>query len=173
MDDADALVEAYADPLLRRWTRMPVTSPADAHRWLAAQHDGWTTGERFSFAVLDDAGNLLGNVALKRPDPTGERAEVGYWTAAVARGRGVAPAAVRALTSWAFDRFAAEGLHRLELLHQVDNVASCRVAQKAGFRWEATLPPHPPFPREGHLHVRHVADAPEAGPHPVSAMMAG
>jgi hypothetical protein len=47
-------------------------------------------------------------------------------TAARARGRGVAHRALQALTDWAFTAFPGDGLTRLELLHQVDNTASCR-----------------------------------------------
>ncbi len=82
-------------------------------------------------------------------------AEVGYWTAAHARGRGVASRALEALTNWAFDTFEADGLERLELLHQVDNLASCRVAQKSHYDFDTLLPAAPPsFPRDGHLHIR-------------------
>lgn len=74
------------------------------------------------------------------------------------RDRGVAPRALRALTDWAFSAFAAfagDGLTRLELLHQVDNAASCRVAQKSRYALASLLPAAPPaFPLEGHLHVR-------------------
>lgn len=68
---------------------------------------------------------------------------------------GVAPQALEALTDWAFTTFAAEGLVRLELLHQVDNVASCRVAEKSGYAFAELLSALPPeFPLDGHLHVR-------------------
>ncbi|MFF6910256.1 GNAT family N-acetyltransferase [Streptomyces sp. NPDC012389] len=98
---------------------------------------------------------MVGNLALKRPGPGAERAKVGYRTVARARGRGVAPRALEALTDWAFTTFAAEGLVRPELLHQVDNVASCRVAEKAGYAFAEVLGALPPeFPLDGHLHVR-------------------
>ncbi|MEU5935544.1 GNAT family protein [Micromonospora sp. NPDC047187] len=87
-------------------------------------------------------------VTSKRPAP-----EVGYWTASWARGRGVAPRAVLALSRWAFDRFPE--VARLDLLHQVDNVASCRVAQKCGFVFQEVLPARPPFPLDGHRHSLH------------------
>ncbi|WP_326556300.1 GNAT family N-acetyltransferase [Micromonospora sp. NBC_01796] len=161
--DAEALIEAYRDPVLRRWTRSPVADAEDAVRWLAVQGDGWRSRQRHSFAVLEDlvgddnGGRLLGNVALKAVDPTNGSAEVGYWTAAYARGRGIAPVALEALTRWAFDTFAPDGLTRLDLLHQVDNVASCRVAEKAGYAFEQVMAARPPFPNDGHLHLRHAA----------------
>jgi RimJ/RimL family protein N-acetyltransferase len=55
---------------------------------------------------------------------------VGYWVAAAARGRGIASAATRALTDWAFHTFRCE---RLGLHAEAANVASCRVAEKCGF----------------------------------------
>ncbi|WP_324618050.1 hypothetical protein [Streptomyces dysideae] len=46
-------------------------------------------------------------------------------------------------------------LTRLELLHQADNAASCRVAQKTGYASAAHLPAAPPeLPLDGHLHTR-------------------
>ncbi|MFJ1589697.1 GNAT family N-acetyltransferase [Kitasatospora albolonga] len=76
-------------------------------------------------------------------------------TAAWARGRGVAPRAPEALTAWGFAAFAEEGPVRLELLHQVDNVASCRVAEKSGYAFAELLDALPPeFPLDGHLQVR-------------------
>ncbi|WP_099126891.1 GNAT family N-acetyltransferase [Streptomyces sp. ScaeMP-e48] len=156
-EDVPALLEAYDDPVMRQWVRMPVSTPEEAARWVEVQREGWESGTRFSFAVTDTGrdGELVGNLALKRPGQGAERAEVGYWTAARARGRGVAPRALEALTAWAFTAFAAEGLVRLDLLHQVDNVASCRVAEKSGYAFAELLGALPPeFPLDGHLHVR-------------------
>ncbi|UQA34262.1 MULTISPECIES: GNAT family N-acetyltransferase [unclassified Streptomyces] len=156
-EDVPALLEAYDDPVMRQWVRLPVSTPEEASRWLELQRGGWASGTRFSFAVTDVSrgGELVGNLALKRPGPDPERAEVGYWTAAWARGRGVAPRALEALTAWAFATFAEEGLVRLELLHQVDNVASCKVAEKSGYAFAELLGALPPeFPLDGHLHVR-------------------
>ncbi|MFY1689426.1 GNAT family N-acetyltransferase [Plantactinospora sp. WMMB782] len=153
--DAEPLVEAYRDPTLRRWTRLPVESPEDALRWLAVQRDGWADGSRLSFAVLseqpDGPDRLLGNVVVKTSGKVVGSREVGYWTAAYARGRGVASRALDVLSGWAFDSL---GVDRLALLHQVDNPASCRVADKTGYRYARTLPARPPFPRDGHLHLR-------------------
>jgi RimJ/RimL family protein N-acetyltransferase len=59
----------------------------------------------------------VGHVGLKNRDGgqvgIGERGEISYWTAADARGRGIAPVAVRAVTDRAFCSFGAERLvHR-------------------------------------------------------------
>ncbi|MEU2614039.1 GNAT family N-acetyltransferase [Micromonospora sp. NPDC007271] len=155
--DADALLAAYRDPVLLSWTRNPVTTPAEARAFLRRSQQGWAADRRFSFAVLEptpDGERLVAHVLLKEVTPGRPYAEVGYWTAAPARGRGVAPRAVDAVSKWAFARFAAAGLTGLELLHQVDNPASCRVAEKSGYVFREVLPARPPFPRDGHRHVR-------------------
>ncbi|MEU6632128.1 GNAT family N-acetyltransferase [Streptomyces parvus] len=160
MEDVAALVEASRDQALRRWASSGVDNDSDGTRWVQAQQQGWAAGDRFGFAVLETqpdsvCAQLVGNVVLKKVTSGKPAAEVGYWTAAHARGRGVAARALEALTNWAFDAFEADGLERLELLHQVDNLASCRVAQKSRYDFDTLLPAAPPsFPRDGHLHIR-------------------
>ncbi|OJF15490.1 GNAT family N-acetyltransferase [Couchioplanes caeruleus] len=144
--DAAALIAVATDPELRRWTSLRVSDEATAAAWLRIQHHGWETGTRYAFAVLDDR-RLLGHAVLKQPG-----AEVGYWTAAAARGQGVASRALKILTGWAFAEFPE--LPRLRLLHQVGNAGSCRVALKTGYAYEQTYAAEHPFPYEGHLHLR-------------------
>ncbi|MFD7491333.1 GNAT family N-acetyltransferase [Streptomyces sp. NPDC059832] len=155
-DDAPALVEAYRDPAMRAMLLTQVTDEAGAKQWLRAQQEGRESGSRFGFAVVDRdrGGALVGSVALKYPAPGSGSAEVGYWTAAPARGRGVAPLALGALGDWAFEVFAGDGLMRLELMHQLGNEASCRVAEKSGYGFVEVLPARPPWPLDGHRHVR-------------------
>ncbi|MEU1183552.1 GNAT family N-acetyltransferase [Streptomyces sp. NPDC005820] len=168
--DVPALLDALRDPVLRRWTGHRVDDEAEGARWIESQREGWASGRRFCFAVVEErpveerpAGEtgdrLVGQVVLKTAGPGAPTAEVGYWTAAGARGRGVAPRALLTLTEWACATFAPTGLGRLELLHQVDNEASCRVAEKTGYVLDGVLPAAPPgFPLDGHRHVRIVTE---------------
>ncbi|MFE6869389.1 GNAT family N-acetyltransferase [Kitasatospora sp. NPDC057692] len=152
--DAPALLDIHRDPTLRRYIRHQVTDLDGAARWLELQDRGRAEGSRYSFAVLAE-GELVGNIVLKRGAPGSAGSEVGYWTAAAARGRGVAPRALAALTAWASETFAADGLVRLDLFHEGDNLASCRVAEKAGYPFEALVPAAPPhYPLDGHWHSR-------------------
>ncbi|MFD6326841.1 GNAT family N-acetyltransferase [Streptomyces sp. NPDC058442] len=164
-EDSAGLAELFQDEAMRRWTSADVHDEASATRWVTAQQRGWETGDRFAFAVREtgvpgSTPRLVGHVVLKYAARGSGSAEVGYWTAAHARGRGVAHRALTALTDWAFEAFAREGLTRLELVHQADNMASCRVAEKAGFARTGVLPAAPPaFPLDGHVHERHAPAA--------------
>ncbi|SCD81912.1 Protein N-acetyltransferase, RimJ/RimL family [Streptomyces sp. TverLS-915] len=148
---------------LRPWSAADLTELADVfplpgapEEWLAAETRGRAAGERQGFAMRAEtagaAPRLVGHLVLKTP-AAGPR-EVGYWTAEAARGTGVATRALRALTTHVRDQ---TDLRELRLLHQEDNTASCRVAEKSGYVFSRVLPAFPPaFPRDGHLHVRHL-----------------
>lgn len=148
VEDLPAVIEAHRDPALLRWTSTAATQDTDPDAWIESHRRRWSSGERLGFAVLDST-TLLGSVVLKNLDAP----EVGYWTTYAARGKGVAPSAVRALTDWA----STLGVRSIDLLHQLDNTASCRVALKSGYPLEAIKPAQPPaYPLEGHVHRRHV-----------------
>ncbi|MFJ8964531.1 GNAT family N-acetyltransferase [Lentzea sp. NPDC102401] len=154
-DDLPALLAAHRDPLLRRWLATSLTGEAEARQWLDAQEAGWARASRLSFAVVADADDRspLGHVVVK-PTSAGT-AEVGYWTAARARGLGIAARAVDTLSHWALDAQDVVALTRLELVHAGGNHPSCRVAVKCGYVLQDLLPAAPPaFPAEGHRHVR-------------------
>jgi RimJ/RimL family protein N-acetyltransferase len=135
--DAEPMLAYFADPQIVRWNpRLPLPDLAAAHRWLVSRATGWASGEACHWAVVDSAtGALLGTTGLRQIDPIDRSAVASYSTAAAARGRGVAPAALTAATTWGF---GALGLHRVTLSHVLANEASCRVASKAGFAIEAT-----------------------------------
>ncbi|WP_433891001.1 GNAT family N-acetyltransferase [Streptomyces sp. CA-111067] len=166
--DAAALAAEHRDPEMRLRLARWVDGEDDARSWLADQAKGWATGERFAFAVVErgDGGRLIGHVAVKRAERAGA-AEIGYWTGAAARGRGIAPRVVRTVTDWVFAPGFPWPVSHIELMHAVANPASCRVATKCGYELRSELAPFPPmFPHRGHLHVRNApeANAPDATP---------
>lgn len=62
--------------------------------------------------------------------------EIGYWIDESYSGLGLTTEAVKALTSFAFDKLQAQ---RVQICCQAENLASKRVAEKAGFEFEARL----------------------------------
>ena len=96
---------------------------------------GWDDGRRAEFVAEDAAtATRLGRVGLRLGEPGA--AEVGYWVDPRARKRGVATTAVRAVCQWAV---TTAGIELIEWRCEAGNIASCRVAEKAGFLIEATL----------------------------------
>jgi RimJ/RimL family protein N-acetyltransferase len=155
LDDLPALVAAHRDLVLRRRLTTSLADEAEARQWLDAQAAGWKSATRFSFTVVaeDDDQTPLGHVGMKVV--TAGVAEAGYWTAAQARGRGIATRALETTSQWALRTQGLVRLTRLDLLHAENNPASCRVAEKCGYVLHDLLPPAPPtFPTSGHRHVR-------------------
>ena len=137
--DADAVYAACQDPEIQRWTRIPVPYERHHAETFVADNsaEGWAAGAGRSYAVTDaTTGELLGTVGLVEFDALERTAEVGYWVVPGARGRGVAVQATLALARWCF---GALGLGRLQWMAEVGNVASRRVAEKAGFTFEGVL----------------------------------
>ncbi|WP_062646891.1 GNAT family N-acetyltransferase [Streptomyces maremycinicus] len=154
-EDVPAVYAAFQDPALHQWHIRAADSEEEVAGWIEDWRKDWARERNAQWAVVDEhTGALLGRVALRAIVLAEGVAEVAYWTTRAARGRGVAPRATTALTSWALDEI---GLHRLELMHATANEASCRVAEKAGFllegtRRSATL--HQDGWHDMHLHAR-------------------
>ena len=137
--DVPQLIEACRDPEIPKWTAAPDNyDERAAIAWvrgvpLAVE----PPGDRVSFCMADanEPERLLGSMSLLRVTRGGS-GEIGYWTAAWARGRGATTRAVRLLAAWGVAEF---DLRRIELLVAVENDASNRVAERAGFTKEGTL----------------------------------
>jgi RimJ/RimL family protein N-acetyltransferase len=148
--DIPAIVAACRDPEIPRWTRVP--SPytrEDAERFLAISAADARAGAGVALAVADLDDRLLGTVGLMDLDGAGH-GEIGYWTAAEARGRGVASRAVVLLRDWAHE---ALGLTAIDVLPHRDNLPSQRVAERSGFTDTGeirTVAYMPPGRREGY-----------------------
>jgi RimJ/RimL family protein N-acetyltransferase len=132
-DDVDAVLAVQRDDAALRLWAGGVTDRPEAEallRRLMFQEN------RASWAVTDSSAELLGGISLHSVDVVQNDASIGYWTAPAARGRGVAAAAVDAACRWAFAELPVD---RIELCHAVENRASGRVAEKAGFTYEGRL----------------------------------
>ena len=120
---------------------------------------GWAGETTACWAVLaGEQADVAGRVTIRDIGLEVGQGEVGYWVLPAARGSGIAVRAVQEASRWALGEL---GLHRLSLGHSVANTASCRVADKAGFRLEATLRSallHSDGWHDMHLHARIVKE---------------
>ena len=110
----------------------PDPSPAGARRWIAGEQERRRRGLALDLVVSPVGGDLVwGEVGLRGFDPAVRRAEVGWWLAPDARGRGVAAAAVDLVAAWALrpPRGLRQGGARIDPA----NPASAQVAAAAGF----------------------------------------
>ena len=129
--DAPAIVECLAgDTELAGWLdRLPQPyTLADAQFYIEME------GEE-KFAVTDaETNRVLGSIGL-RWDEAESSAEVGYWLRRDAQGNGYMTRAAVLISRYALEQGAA----RVFLRADPENVASCRVAEKAGFTHEGVL----------------------------------
>lgn len=161
--DVPDILAMAEDEHIRLWN--PLSSAVkDPHAWVERWSD-FNGGQSPLFFVYEvTEGRLLGNVSLHEIDFDNSAGELGYRVAPWARGQGVATTAVRAVTDWAFGFL---GLTRLQLIHGVQNPASCRVAEKAGFLMEGTMRSSYRY-GDGTLHDEHLHARLATDPAPAS-----
>jgi [ribosomal protein S5]-alanine N-acetyltransferase len=101
-----------------------------ARRWVMHRIEWWQLGRGVTLAVAPggEPDALIGTVSLRRY-ARDRRAELGYWLAAPAWGRGLATEAARAAVDFGFREL---GLARIYAQVLAGNLASIRVLDKLG-----------------------------------------
>ena len=151
-DDAGFMAAAFADPAIRRYNGAidrlghpaPPLPESDAAALIDAFESNWrvfaTTGTPSGavFAITDaPSAELVGCCGVDDWSKA-DVAQIGYWLAPNARGRGFATRAATLLTRWLFGLGAA----RVFLTIVAGNEASVAVARRAGFVHEGTMRSH-------------------------------
>ena len=135
--DASSIFAACQDPEVSRFTSLP--APYEWHHaadWIAGAPEAWRSRTSAPMVVVDaKTGDLLGACGLIEMKE--DQAEIGYWVKRQTRGRGIATRAVLLVTHWGLTGL---GLSRIELLADVRNLASHRVAEKAGYIRDGEVP---------------------------------
>jgi len=132
--DAEALAAAWADPDVQRWSPVPGPHHRDvrhAARWIAHEATRRRTGVAIDLVISPahpDDDTVLGEVGLAPIDWEAMIADVGWWVAAGARGRGIATRAVTLLAGWTRTELGLRPVARVDPA----NRASVRVAERAG-----------------------------------------
>lgn len=140
LDDAQAIWEAVRESMHHLQLWMPWCHPGysidESRSWLATQVPAFQQRTTFEFAITTAEGRYLGGCGLNQIDALNQRANLGYWVRSSAARQGVATAAAVLTRDWGF---ANTDLVRIEILVAMGNLASRRVAEKAGAAYEGTL----------------------------------
>ncbi|HEY3178611.1 MAG TPA: GNAT family N-acetyltransferase [Casimicrobiaceae bacterium] len=105
----------------------------DSAVWVKKSQACWHTGEEYSFALFDHAGQYVGGAGLNHFNRDHNIANLGYWVRQSRQRQGFAVAAARCLAKFGFETL---GLTRIEIIAATDNRASRRVAEKCGAEFE-------------------------------------
>jgi RimJ/RimL family protein N-acetyltransferase len=134
-DDAGEIARCCNDELTSHFIPF-LPSPytlADAEAFV----ERTVSGTEVNLAITDrGTGALLGAVGVGLKAFDEEIAEIGYWLAPEARGRGAATRALVLLSGWALRELP---IARLQLTADVANLRSQAVAERAGFVREAIM----------------------------------
>ncbi len=109
----------------------------ESQSFISSIEAAWNQKTTFGFAVFDASNSLfLGGVGLNSLNRKNNFANLGYWVRSSQTKRGIATAATELAVEFGFKDI---GLNRIEILTAVGNVASQRVAEKAGAKKEGVL----------------------------------
>ncbi|HEY4626085.1 MAG TPA: GNAT family protein [Blastococcus sp.] len=140
--DVPLAIELSTDPYVPLIGTLPAqASEEQALAWIDRQRGERLAQRRgLSFAIAEADTNLaVGQIGLWLAELPQGRATAGYFVGPSARGRGIAAAALVALTRFAW---TIPDLHRIELYIEPWNVASTRTAERAGYEREGLLRSH-------------------------------
>ncbi len=125
--------------LLEPWLPDIASTPAvgAVEAWLAAGAHAWDESRTYDWAITAPGADLvLGGCGLTQLSATHRFANLYYWVRASGQRRGLASAATRELARFGLGKL---GLQRIEIVVARENLASLRVAEKAGARLEGWL----------------------------------
>ncbi|MEV0810502.1 GNAT family protein [Micromonospora sp. NPDC050200] len=138
IEDVDALLAYYSDPLVARYIPWEPWSREFAAKVVARRiHSSGITGAESRLAlVAEHEGEVVGDVILWPADETLSRGEMGWAFHPSVAGQGFATEAVRALIGAAFEHC---GMHRVIAHVDARNEASARLCERVDMVKEAHL----------------------------------
>jgi ribosomal-protein-alanine N-acetyltransferase len=138
LNDAEEMLAYASDAEVAKYTSWErYGSIEDTRAFLADAERRYLENLPVAWAVVLKAeGRLIGTCGFGSWQPEHRRAEIGYALARPYWGQGLTPEAVRAVFGYGFGRM---GLNRIQATCMVENVASARVMEKVGMRFEGIL----------------------------------
>lgn len=100
----------------------------------SACQSAWSQGTSYPFLIIEPKSQeVMGSVDTNQINRDHNFGNIGYWVASAHTGKDIATAAVKLVTQYGFNEI---GFNWLEIVVQVENVASRRVAEKVGAKFE-------------------------------------
>ena len=109
-----------------------VTSLVDVQTFISDNIALAANGKAYFCPILDRQ-TPIGLVGFNRINRIHQSGEISYWLDAAYHGQGIVTHACREIIEYGWNQL---NLHRIELLINTDNLASCAVANRLGFRLE-------------------------------------
>jgi RimJ/RimL family protein N-acetyltransferase len=135
-DDADALLPGFQDPDMREAGNLPAFGREELAASIGDLPSLAESGRLLPLAAVDvESGDVIGAGMLHHLDVERQIVEIGYFVLPHARRRGFATSIARALAEHAFSL----GVERVAAYVNVDNAASERVLERAGFTREGVV----------------------------------
>ncbi len=137
LDDLEAVAPAFQNPAVGGEAGLPPLDADGLKAFHASEMPALVeSGALIPLLIEDiDAGKLLGGASIGHYEETRHRVEIGYWLLEESRGRGIATRVARALA----EHLRAHNIARVEAVVRIDNPASQRVLERAGFTREGVL----------------------------------
>jgi RimJ/RimL family protein N-acetyltransferase len=149
LEDVPSIAAACAEAEIQHWLAA-IPSPyteANARDYVRSTAVAWRDERGGTFAVVElERGQAIGSIGMSVLDREQAVVEVGYWAVAAVRRRGLTTRALRLIARWLTEVVGAE---RVQLRADVLNIASQRVAEKAGFVLEGVIRSGGLNPRQG------------------------
>lgn len=140
LDDTQAVFDGCQDPLIPRFTAISSDySMAHALDYVQRTDASVRTQRELPFVIEHGNGDdrtFAGTISFHSLSVKNSVGELGYWMTASMRGKGIATTAARMLTDFGF---ASIGFKRIEALVDIENIASAKLLESAGYSREGLL----------------------------------
>lgn len=139
-DDTQAVFDGCQDPLIPRFTAISADySMAHALDFVQRTDASVRTQRELPFVIEFGNGDdkvFAGTISFHSVSVKNSVGELGYWMTSSMRGKGIATTAARMLTDYGFTSI---GFKRVEALVDIENIASAKLLESAGYQREGLL----------------------------------
>lgn len=139
--DIESIYEACQDPLIPRFTTVPSPYTMTHAQFFVQEQEParFAAKSELVFAITEDYEadeKFCGVISFHSVSLGNHAAELGYWVAASARGKGIGRTAAKMITEFGFQTM---GFKRIEALVDVDNEASKALLRSAEYILEGIM----------------------------------